>query len=50
MPDYIYDGGAEHGEEVAFVFGTPVFLYGTEEEKILSRSMMHAYGTFASTG
>ena len=50
MPAYTYDGGAQHADEIWFVFGDLVYTNGTEEEKALSRSMMHAWGTFAKTG
>ncbi|XP_071612819.1 fatty acyl-CoA hydrolase precursor, medium chain-like isoform X2 [Heliangelus exortis] len=53
-PDYVK---ADHGDEVGFVFGGP-FLAGdiqlrseaTEEEKILSKTLMKYWANFARTG
>ncbi len=48
--------GVLHGDEIAYVFGEPLkkeenlgFAY-TQEEKQLSRDMMHAWANFAKTG
>uniref|UniRef100_A0A670IP26 Carboxylic ester hydrolase n=1 Tax=Podarcis muralis TaxID=64176 RepID=A0A670IP26_PODMU len=47
-PDYVK---ADHADEVGFVFGGP-FLTGdaTEEEKVLSRTMMKYWANFARSG
>ncbi|NXW48940.1 SASB hydrolase, partial [Nyctiprogne leucopyga] len=48
VPEFVK---ADHGDEIAFVFGKP-FLVGhaTEEEKKLSRTVMRYWTNFARTG
>ncbi|XP_004583974.2 cocaine esterase-like isoform X3 [Ochotona princeps] len=44
---------ADHGDEIAFVFGLPFVSSGvtfTEEEKLLSKRMMKYWANFARTG
>ena len=50
QPKFTYDIGAIHGDDILFLFGEIVFTNGTVEETVLSKSLMHAWGTFAKTG